>query len=374
MVHMAPDPIFPHLLDRFLAALSERTGASVLRGQRKRPPGKALATAAPDASVGLRLPNGDRLTLVVDTLREAYPRDLRTALDRLQTFQQTHPDPASIACVVIADRLSPGARAELRRLGLAYFDNSDTLYFKHRTWIVDIERAAQPAARKPAALFTGAREQVVLALLEHAGRDSNSGFISGAELAQLAETSPYTVTLTMQELEREGWVETSGSGPRLRRRLRDPAALLDAWAQAWTQRRETTARHFLFTPPRSSLRDAMLQALEHKSDWALTGAAAANATVPYLTHIDRVDVIVPPGQAQNWGRELGLEAAERGGNVLFIERKGASMMFLDAQSGQTGAYVANRYIQYLDLLDGFGRNKELAQEFRRHALHLEPRK
>ncbi|WP_454668153.1 type IV toxin-antitoxin system AbiEi family antitoxin [Achromobacter kerstersii] len=305
-------------------------------------------------------------------MRAGYPRDIPSAVAHIQDFQRAQPNASSVAGVVVADSLSPGARSDLRQRGIGYFDHSGTLFFKHQPWLVDIERAAPSRPRRPAALFTGAREQVVLALLQHAARHQSDGFISGAELASLAGTSPYTVSLTMQALQREEWVETMGNGPRLRRRLRDANALLDAWAQAWTLRRDTTSRYFLFSPPRTSLRDTLLHTLRQKEHWALTGAAAANAAFPHLTQVERVEVIVPPGQAQAWGREMGLEPAEKGANVLFIEREGASMMFLHDESGQTGANVANRFIQYLDLLNGYGRNKELAQEFRRHVLHLEP--
>jgi hypothetical protein len=355
-------------LAAFLEAFCERTGASVAGIRRD----VSIGASRLDATVNLRLATGDALTLAVEIMRAGYPRDIPSAVAHIQDFQRAQPNASSVAGVVVADSLSPGARSDLRQRGIGYFDHSGTLFFKHQPWLVDIERAAPSRPRRPAALFTGAREQVVLALLQHAARHPSDGFISGAELASLAGTSPYTVSLTMQALQREDWVETIGNGPRLRRRLRDANALLDAWAQAWTLRRDTTSRYFLFSPPRTSLRDTLLHTLRQKDHWALTGAAAANAAFPHLTQVERVEVIVPPGQAQAWGREMGLEPAEKGANVLFIEREGASMMFLDDESGQTGANVANRFIQYLDLLNGYGRNKELAQEFRRHVLHLEP--
>jgi hypothetical protein len=38
-----------------------------------------------------------------------------------------------------------------------------------------------------------------------------------------------------------------------------------------------------------------------------------------------------------------------------------------------GLRFASRFIQHLDMLDGYGRDKELAEEFRRRALRVEPR-
>ncbi len=43
---------------------------------------------------------------------------------------------------------------------------------------------------------------------------------------------------------------------------------------------------------------------------------------------------------------------------------------LDEHPDMPGARFASRFIQYLDLLDGYGRNKELAAEFRKVALGM----
>jgi hypothetical protein len=94
--------------------------------------------------------------------------------------------------------------------------------------------------------------------------------------------------------------------------------------------------------------------------------------VPHLTSVDRVQVIVPPRQAEAWGQELKLKQVDKGANVVLIEREGASLMFLDEHPERPGSCVASRFIQYLDLLDNYGRNKELAGEFRRRALKIGP--
>ena len=86
--------------------------------------------------------------------------------------------------------------------------------------------------------------------------------------------------------------------------------------------------------------------------------------------IDRVQVIVPPGQAEAWGEELKLKQVDKGANIIFIERDGASLMFLDEHPERPSSRFAGRFIQYLDLLDNYGRNKELAAEFRRRALKI----
>ena len=102
----------------------------------------------------------------------------------------------------------------------------------------------------------------------------------------------------------------------------------------------------------------------------MTGAGAANAVVPHLTVVDRVSIVVPPGIGKAWAAALKLEPAEKGANVTFIERTGASLMFGDSHPDRPGSRFVSRFVMYLDLLDGVGRNKELASEFRSRALGL----
>jgi hypothetical protein len=114
----------------------------------------------------------------------------------------------------------------------------------------------------------------------------------------------------------------------------------------------------------------MIERLAGRHDWAITGAAAANTVLPYLTRVDRVEIMVPPGMSQVWANDLKLSQAEKGSNVILIERKGASLMFLDEHPERKDSRFASPFIQYLDLLDNYGRNKELANEYRRRVLDL----
>jgi hypothetical protein len=249
------------------------------------------------------------------------------------------------------------------------FDRIDVL--QHRTCLVVRDFGPKERApRRIQKLFTGAREQVVHALLEH-WRTKGNDDISGSDLSKVAETSTYTVSLTMQELEREDWVETVGKGPSQRRRLRDPESLIDAWATDWKARRQEASRWYIYTEGKM-LVDKLTTRLSDKSGWAFTGAAAANIVVPHLTSVDRAQLIVPPGQALVWAEQAQLKPAEQGANVVLIERDGASIMFTRRHPERPGAVFASPFIQYLDLLDGYGRNKELADEFRRRTLKEGP--
>lgn len=359
------------LLDLFISELCDVAMMSLVQREMEVPFDVEARHARLDARLRMALPIGDEVVLAIEVLRAGYPRDVRLAVHQLHAYQEAEKGSAvPIELCVIADYLSPGSRKELKQAGINYYDGSGSMYFKHRTSLVvkELEPRDRPA-RRPVKLFSGARELVIHALLEHWRRTEGKAYISGAELAEQAGTSTYTVSLTMQELEREGWVETTGKGPSQRRRVSDEAGILDAWATEWVSRRDRVTRWFAYVP-NSNPTDVLLSRLAGRKGWALTGAAAANAVVPHLTSIDRVQVIVPPGQAETWGQELKLKPVDRGANIIFIEREGASLMFLDEHPERPGSRFASRFIQYLDLLDNYGRNKELAAEFRRRALKI----
>ena len=361
------------LLDQFVAELLDATSMSLVHEETEVPFTVDDSRVRLDARLRLTLPLGGDVELAIEVMRAGYPRDVRLAVHRLHAYQSARPDSkVPVELCVLADFLSPGSRKELKQAGINYYDGTGSMHFKHRTYLVVKERETpNRPPRRPVKLFSGAREQVAHALLEHWRQTEGHESISGAELAERAQTSTYTVSLTMQEFEREDWVETTGKGPSQRRRVNDAAGMLDAWAADWTSRREQVTRWYTYAP-QSNPTDTLLSRLANRQGWALTGAAAANTVVPHLTSVDRLQVIVPPGQADVWGQELKLKQVDKGANVVFIERAGASLMFLDEHPERPGSRFASRFIQYLDLLDNYGRNKELAAEFRRRALKIGP--
>jgi hypothetical protein len=106
------------------------------------------------------------------------------------------------------------------------------------------------------------------------------------------------------------------------------------------------------------------QQVKEKDGVVLTGAMAANQLSPWLTHIDRIDLIVPPGTGDEIAREMDLKIAEQGSNISLMERAGASILFCEPSSADPSLKRASPFILYLDLLDGRGRNKELASQLR----------
>lgn len=313
----------------------------------------------PDALLTLS-GKGEHVYVAVEVLRNAYPRDIRRAIWNLEDVQSTHH--RDLIKMVAAESLSPGAKQTLKDRGYAYFEKSGSLYLRSKRWFVNIDRPSKsPSKSSSFSLFTGAREGVVHALLMNTHQ-----WMTGVELAELAKTSSYTCSVVLQELERREWCETTGGGRTLRRRLVKPAKLLDAWAEHWSKRKETKTKGYLFVENPKDLLNETCDLVKGKglaSECVVTGAAAANAFAPHLTSVDVVDLVVPPGGTQAFLQALKLKPTTKGANVSLVEREESFLLYSQPFNGYSCNF-ASPYILYLDLLDGRGRNKELAEYVR----------
>lgn len=319
-----------------------------------------------DHLFSLSTPEGNK-SIALEVLRSAYPRDIRNAAWQLEGYRLSQTKAADIIPMVAAEHLSAGAREELREHGIAYFDSDGSLFLKQKPWLIDIQRPKKTKKRtQTVPLFTGAREQVIHTLLYSRGQ-----FLSGAELAELSKTSTYTVSIVLNELDKQEQIESEGSGRTLRRRIRYPDTLLDRWAEVWSKRREAKTKWYFY----GSSSDAMLEQFSAKTaaagwhSWIVTGETAGNAIAKHLTRTDVVDIIIPPGATQDFSQLLDLQPVDKGANVTLVERDGTSDLFT-VPYGMQNCRLASPIILYLDLLNGKGRNKELAAQLRSDTLKL----
>ncbi|WP_099736285.1 hypothetical protein [Comamonas sp. 26] len=67
---------------------------------------------------------------------------------------------------------------------------------------------------------------------------------------------------------------------------------------------------------------------------------------------------------------MNFKPADMGANIVMVESVGGSLMFRDECQDRADLHLSSRFIQYLDLMEGYGRNKELAEEFRHKVLKM----
>jgi hypothetical protein len=323
-----------------------------------------LSQIRPDALLQVDPPNTISFRIAVQYLRHAYPRDVQSAIFRLEALTRQNAWEADIVPLIAADAFSPGATDLLQKAKISYFDMQlGALMLRAPGFFVKILPVQIPKGRRPTRstmdLFTDARACVVHALLER-----HHQWLTVADVAQLAQSSTYTCSTVLQELEKRGWCEAEGSNHTFRRRLIMPNALLDAWASAWKSKKEQRTKWYTFIHGDRYF-DALPGRIEKAGitfPWAFTGTAAANAYAPLLTGNHAPELIIPRGKVAEIVDALELKPVDKGGNVTLIERGPASLLFRREWTPDT--WLASPFIMYLDLLNGLGRNKELAQNVR----------
>lgn len=366
---MAKAKISSEHVEQFLNAINEATGCnfspfdfSQVERKTWHAPPDLVATSSTDSGEAV---------VIVEFKKTAYPRDIKEAAWNLDEIKESFDNFSVVIPMVIAERLSPGAKEMLRSRNIGYFDASESMFLKAKHWLVNIDRQDKPSAKRQAtSLFTGSREQVIHALLWRS-LINKSEWITGSEIADLAGTSHYTVSLTLQELERMEWIESEGKGKKdKRRRLIEPGKLLDSWAESWRLRKEARTRWFVYAPKPNLLLKQIAEKIDanRPDEWAFTGEAAANVISPLLTSTDTAEVVVAKGQVAQFAENAGLQRVEKGANVTIVERSRASLMLQDIQH-EPYRFVSP-IIMYLDLMDGRGRRKELAAHLRSTILKI----
>lgn len=322
----------------------------------------STADSEPDGLIEIQTPY-KTLMIYVEIKRDVYPRDIRDAAWTLNNYMRYRDHAHDAIGMLAAGSLSPGAKEELKAQNIAFFDLGGSLHLKHESWLISIEKPSTRLKKYSHSvdLFTDARESVIHALLMHGNE-----WLTGTELAQHAETSSYTCSVVLQELTLREWVESAGGGPSKRRMLTRPERLLDAWAEQWQERKQNQTKWYTFVENPKHLLAHLSERIERYGvnfPWAFTGAAAANVVAPLLTSTEGAEIIVPKGFGERLAEVLGLKSVSKGANVTLIEREPASLLFR-SEHPERPAFFASPYILYLDLLNGRGRDKELADHLR----------
>ncbi|MFD3265391.1 hypothetical protein [Phenylobacterium ferrooxidans] len=345
------------LLSTFTDALEEISAAVGVVEREPHGRGQA-ADAIVDVEIGDR-----RLRLVIEVKRTAYPRDVREAAYQLGRYLSEAQFGQAIVPVLIAESISTGGREILRREGIGYFDTGGSLFLKAPGVFVLIDKPVGKTAEKAlATVFTGRRSQALQAVWAMEGRAFGVN-----EIAKRAHVSAATASETLTALDRYDWVSSLGSGPSKSRRLVNPRGLLDAWSEHQrTAKTPPVRRYFVPGADVASLIGRLDEACRaERSRYAITGEAAAQVYAPYLSNVSQLVCRMPAGpQAAAVLERLGARAVREGWNLGVIETDGG-FVFAEAIEG---ACFSSPLQTYLDLLQGAGRARELADHLRAQRL------
>ena len=351
------------LFDDFKAAVGELPAVEVQSVQYG---GQASGASEPDIYLSLKV-QGEPAELLAVTKKYGHPRDIRDAIWRLEEIKanitaRTSSTPRVL--MVIAPATSERGREILRKEGFGYWDQGGSLYIELPWALFFIDRPRPGAAlrqiRKP---YSGQNAQVLHALLAEPVRDWQI-----LDLAERAQTSTATVHRVLTFLEQELWVEKRGKGPATVRTLRDPGALLDAWASNHSLDKYRFYRFYHWSKSRTPLRRQVTGTLNEMGiDYALTLDSGAELVAPFTTGVARLAILVQDeARIEQVAREMNLAPVESGENIAFLATRDYSPLMFRQQIDDI--FVASNIQLYLDLRAWPKRGKEQAEHLRSERL------
>lgn len=190
------------------------------------------------------------------------------------------------------------------------------------------------------------------------------------DLAGQSGWSQAQVSRTLQHFDKQGWTEKSGAsrGPSTERRLAEPAALLDAWADFIASSKRTRVLAHRNVPDLMSfLRQDLTRAFAQREiGWATSGWAGLELAAPFATsvpvlHIYVADAALLDGRLREVMAELQLREVEEGARVEFLASERGP---LSLASERNGLYVVSPPRLYADLHALGGRAEDAADHAR----------
>lgn len=319
-----------------------------------------------DARVDLHVA-GRSYVLLVEAKKAVFPRDVRQVLWQFREASlgrsaEQGEEPLSL---LVAESISPGAKELLRNERVGYYDSGGSLYLPARGAYLYIDKPPpKTLAKSMRSLFSGRRAQVLHALLVR-----NRDWFGVTDLAQQAMVSPATASQVLSELERFDWLVARGQGPAKERHLREPAALLDAWAKQLATIRPPTLRRYYVPGIKVDALEARIGQIfgSHDVAYAISSETAAQRYAPFLSNVSQVRARVLIGaDADAAIGELNARPVSEGANFGVIEAKSRGELLFREQIG--GLWLSSPIQIYLDLLRSEGRAKDMAEHFRKERI------
>jgi hypothetical protein len=263
--------------------------------------------------------------------------------------------------LLIADETTADARAILGEHGIAVVDGLGNAHIELPGLLFHLEGRGRPQQSRPTRL-TGKAGLVAQALLLRPDRNRQV-----QDLAKEAGISLGLAHRVLARLEAEGIITAEGKGRNRVRRVTNPTALLDLWAEENVDRPRRTLGYLLAQTPQQLIEELGGNLGRSGIDYALTGAAAASLVAPFITAIPVVDVWVTATAAPE---EL-YDAAQAdqvtdGQNVVFLQAKDDTPLAFREQVKDL--WVANRFRLYADLRGDPRRGREQADHLRQEVI------
>jgi len=260
--------------------------------------------------------------------------------------------------LVVAGRTTADARALLREHGVGIVDGQGHAHIELPGVVIHVTGDDTRVAPRPPARLTGKAGVVAQALL----LDPERAWGVSA-LAEVARVSTGLVHRVLTRLEAETLVQSRGKGPARVRVVREPAGLLDLWAEEQQHAPMRLPAYRLGQTSEQVARDVLDGLADAGVEHALTGAAAAATLAPFVTAIPVIEVWVEATAAHATLLDATYaEEVTSGHNVVFLQaRDDLPLRFTDT-TGPTR--TVNPFRLYVDLRCDPRRGPEQARRLR----------
>ena len=222
---------------------------------------------------------------------------------------------------------------------------------------------ARAAAPQPPVKLTGKAGMAAQALL---GAPERPWKVH--DLAAAAEVSVGLAHRVLARLEREQLVKAEGAGPQRTRRVTNPTALLDLWAEEMHDRGVKQLRAFRLTRgPHEQARTLSRALAEAKIEHAVSGPAGAAGLAPFITAVPVTDIWVAETVAlDDAATAARAEVVQEGHNVVL--RQAAGDAPLAFRQKVDDVWTANPFRLFLDLRKDPRRGREQADRLREEVI------
>lgn len=264
--------------------------------------------------------------------------------------------------VVVAAETTARAREILSEAGIGLVDGLGNVRLDLPGLVMRITGTGRVARSPAPTRLSGKSGLITQAMLLEIER---SWHVS--DLRKACGVSAGLVHRVLRRLEGEGVVEASGAGPAKTRRLSNPAALLDLWAE---EQRDPRSRlpAFMLAPTSDHLIGSLCRGLEAAGvDYALTGAAAVDRIAPLVTNVAVTEVwLDSTADMRDLCTRLGATPVESGPNVVFLqERDDGPLAF---RTCEEDVWTANLFRLYVDVRRDPRRGLEQSAHLRREVI------
>ena len=263
--------------------------------------------------------------------------------------------------LLIAGETTADAREIMAEHGVALVDSLGNAHIELPGLLVHMEGRHPRRQARPARL-SGKAGVIAQALLLDPGRDWRV-----QELALETGLSLGLAHRVLTRLEGEGIISTAGTGPHRVRRVVDPAALLDLWAEENADRPARTPAYLLARSPRQLIAELEAGLDRNGISHALTGAGAASLVAPFATAVPVAEVwVTATASPQQLYDAAGADAVAEGNNIVFLQAKDDTPLAFREQAN--GLWLANRFRIYCDLRRDPRRGREQADHLRQELI------